>query len=347
MSGHVEHTQASPAPRKVGRGYLLSLFVGLGGAFGLFMGLLAYLDHSENLPPPAFTNSLCVDEKLKYLREREGTDPNLLVIGSSVAWRHVDNTIVRNQSSAIEPLNGAFCGLRANQSTYVADWLIDREPSVRTVVMVVDPQDFSGCAVARTDVFSREDADQYVYEQASSWPYYLRYFEPRSLLRNAMSVKTQRGTTEHWDPLVFNAYGDGPLNPDGDRGLHYAAAEPLDERCFAALSSFARTLHLEGRSLLLVSTPLNPEWKTRYDPNGALLETFDQRLLAALHGTPARYWNADRYWKAPADAFVDAIHMRWPAAQQFSVALAQNIATVTEPGPEKVKRKVADAALVQ
>jgi hypothetical protein len=347
MNGHAEHTQASPAPRKVGRGYLLSLFVGLGGAFGLFIGLLAYLDHSENLPPPAFTNSLCVDEKLKYLREREGTDPNLLVVGSSVAWRHVDTSLVRNQSPTIEPLNGAFCGLRANQSTYVADWLIDREPSVRTVVMVVDPQDFAGCTAARTEIFSREDADRYVYGHASPWPYYLRYFEPRSLLRNAMSVKTQRGTIKHWDPLVFTAYGDGPLNPRGDRGLHYAAPDPLDDQCFAALSGFARNLQLEGRSLLLVSTPLHPDWKRRHDPNGALLETFDQRLLAALKGTPARYWNADRHWKAPADAFVDAIHMRWPAAQQFSAALAQNIAAVTDPGPEKVRRKVADAVSIQ
>ncbi|MFG9976623.1 hypothetical protein ACG3QR_33220, partial [Pseudomonas aeruginosa] len=84
---------------------------------------------------------------------------------------------------------GAFCGLHANQSTYVANWLLDREPSVRQVVMIVDPLDFAGCWKVPDAVFDRTHADQYVYQQASRWGYYMRYFSPRSLLRNAQTVK--------------------------------------------------------------------------------------------------------------------------------------------------------------
>ncbi|WP_462380231.1 hypothetical protein [Pseudomonas sp. Marseille-QA0892] len=330
-------------PRVAGRAYLLSLLLGIAGAVSLFALTLTFLGHTGNLPPPAFSNSLCVDEKLKYLRDRgPAGDPNLLVIGSSVAWRHVDTGRLREQLPDIQPLNGAFCGLSAHQSTYVADWLIDREPSIRDVVMVVDPQDFTACSAKPAAVFDREDADDYVYEGAVQWRYYLRYFEPRSLVRNAIRVKHQRTDEHNWDPLIFTEYGDGPLNPEGDRGLHYAAANPLDDACFGALEAFARAQHAEGRKLLLVSTPLHPEWKRRYDPAGDLLSRFDQRLTAALQGTSGRYWNADRGWTVPEDAFVDAIHMRWPAAQQFSDALASNLG-VSAPALRPVGN-VADVA---
>ena len=39
----------------------------------------------------------------------------------------------------------------------------------------------------------------------------------------------------------------------------------------------------------------------------------------------AQYWNADREWVAPPAAFVDAIHLRWSAVQDFSMALAEQL----------------------
>ena len=172
--------------------YLLGVFAGLFGMLGAFAALLAWLHHSDNLPPPAFSNSLCVDEKLRFLRHNPIDQPNLLVIGSSVAWRHVDGDVLRSSAPELRPFNGAFCGLHANQSAYVADWLLDRQPSIRQVVMIVDPLDFAGCWKVPDAVFDREDADHYVYQQASRWGYYMRYFSPRSLLRNARTIKAQR-----------------------------------------------------------------------------------------------------------------------------------------------------------
>ena len=201
---------------------------------GAFAALLAWLHHSDNLPPPAFSNSLCVDEKLRFLRHNPIDQPNLLVIGSSVAWRHVDGDVLRSSAPELRPFNGAFCGLHANQSAYVADWLLDRQPSIRQVVMIVDPLDFAGCWKVPDAVFDREDADHYVYQQASRWGYYMRYFSPRSLLRNARTIKAQRANEIEWDPLVFTRHGDGPLEPRADRGLFYGEPDPLDNSCFAA-----------------------------------------------------------------------------------------------------------------
>src|SRR5690606_34348371 len=98
---------------------------GVLGALGLFWLALFWLERTENLSPPAFSNNLCVDEKLDFLRSNPIVSPNLLVIGSSVAWRHVDGDALVREIPDANPLNGAFCGLFANQAVYVANWLLD------------------------------------------------------------------------------------------------------------------------------------------------------------------------------------------------------------------------------
>ena len=326
MARSVDTCPDEAEQRSVRAGYLLGMFAGLIGMLGGFAALLAWLNHTDNLPPPAFSNSLCVDEKLHFLRHNPIDDPNLLVIGSSVAWRHVDGDVLIDQAPGVRPLNGAFCGLHANQSTYVANWLLDREPSIRQVVMIVDPLDFAGCWKVPDEVFNREHADRYVYQQASRWGYYMRYFSPRSLLRNAQTVKAQRANEIEWDPLVFTRHGDGPLEPRGDRGLFYGKPDPLDNSCFAALGKLSDRLQAEQRQLLVVSTPLHPQWKATIDADGSFLTRFDEKLTAAIaRNGGAQYWNADREWVAPPAAFVDAIHLRWSAVQGFSVALAEQL----------------------
>lgn len=309
---------STPGPFRL---YLLSLSAGLLGALGLFCFSLFWLEKTDNLPPPAFSNNLCVDEKLNFLRSNPIVSPNLLVIGSSVAWRHIDGDALVREMPAATPLNGAFCGLFANQAVYVANWLLDREPSIRQVIMVADPQDFMGCWRVPDAVFSRTDVDAYMAERSTPWSYYMRYFSPRSLMRNAMTVKDQRAGVSEWDPLVFNRYGDGPLITDKSRSLLYGEPEALDRHCFDALHALSQRLNTEGRRFMMVSTPLHPQWKATYDPEGKFLADFDNRILASLGDSGAFYWNADKEWHAPVNAFVDAVHLRWSAAQQFSDAL--------------------------
>jgi len=315
----------SSSGSRISAGYLLALFGGMAGALTAFWMLLLGLRGTDNLPPPAFSNSLCVDEKLSFLRENPIESPDLLVIGSSVAWRHIDGDAIVRHSPGTRPLNGAFCGLHANQSVYVANWLLDREPTVRHVLMVVEPQDFAGCWRVSAAVFNRNDVDQYVYEKTSPWLYYMHYFSPGSLMRNALKVKDQRANRIEFDPLVFNRYGDGPLNTVNSRELLYGRPEALDSTCFNALQTLATRLYQEGRQLTVVSTPLHPDWKAQQDPTGVFLANFDQQLATALAPTKAQYWNGDKEWITAKTSFIDAIHLRWSAAQKFSEAMVQEI----------------------
>lgn len=307
------------------RSYVVAVVSGMLATLGIFCLFLFSLDATGNLPPPAFSNSLCADEKLNFMRDNPMEDPNLLIVGSSVAWRHVDSEVLSDQAPGVKPFNGAFCGLHANQTLHVADWLLDREPSVEAVVMLVDPLDFANCSTVPDAVFDRRDADDFVYGDAWRWQYYLRYFSPVSLTRNAAQVKKQRSNEIEMNPLVITRFGDGPLNTAQSRGLFYGQPDPLEPDCFSALRELAERLEGEGRSFMVVATPLHPRWKEKEDPTGEFIASFDRALIDTLDGTGARFWDADNEWAASPEAFVDAIHMRWSAVQMFSKELATHL----------------------
>ncbi len=79
---------------------------------------------------------------------------------------------------------------------------------------------------------------------------------------------------------------------------------------------------------MVVSTPVNPDWKAKEDPDGTFLADFDARILDVVKTTNARYWDADGEWTTARASFTDAIHLRWSAAQEFSADLARHLRVV-------------------
>lgn len=321
-SGPAGATAAGAQP--VSPRYLLTVLATAAGALASFCLFLAGLQVTGHLPPPNIANTLCVDEKLAFHREHPPGSPNLLVVGSSVAWRHFDGEAAVRAAPGLVPLNGGFCGLRANQSAFVTDWLLDRLPSVRGVLMIASPQDFSECRSRPAAVFNRVDADSYVFDRAWSLPFYLRYLDPRPFLRNIRTVAAQRRNDIPLDPLVFDRFGDGPLNTEVVRDtLLYGAVPSYDPACFAALRDMARRVEAGGRRLMVVSTPLHPDWKALHDPDGRSRAAFAAGLRGAVEGTGAAYWDGDHGTGFAAAAFTDAIHLRWSAVDDFTEAMGR------------------------
>jgi len=299
--------------------YLVALGASLLGAAAVFYICLFALQGNGRLPPPAFSNSLCVDEKLEYLRAHHTEQPNLLVIGSSVAWRHFDGEAARKIAPGVKPLNGAFCGLSANQSVFTANWLLDRNPSVRDVVMIASPLDFEDCTGKPTAVFDRKDVDGFVYGDASRWPSYTRYFDPISLARNAGKIADQRSGVNKVDPLVFDRYADGPLDNNDYRGLLYGALNRQDPACFKAMADLSARLTKEGRRLMIVATPMRWNWKD-VGRNRQFIAEYNARL-AAIPG--AEFWDGDSL-HMPEAAFFDAVHIRWSTVAGFTEQMARH-----------------------
>lgn len=312
------------APAAAGR-YLFAMLAGVTSCFMLFVALLAVLDRSGHLPPPAFANSLCTDEKLNFLRDHKVDSPNLLVVGSSVAWRHIDGETLVSMLPGTRPLNAGFCGLTVNQSVFVADWMLDRYPRVNDVLLVVSPQDLTRCNATRTEVFSRTDADRFVFGDAWRWSYYFKYFDPISLARAASTIKDRRAGHTDFEDLVMNRFGDGPLDTTLTRGLGYEERDPLDPTCFEALKTLVTRLKRDGKTLSIVTTPIHPEWIRQDNARQVLVSDANARLKSFSAAEGVFFWNAATEWVTPKESFVDAIHLRWSVAKQFTAAIARHL----------------------
>ena len=301
--------------------YLVVLAGSALAALAAFYLVLMGLETTNRLPPPAFSNSLCVDEKLEHMRTHKPSSPKLLVIGSSVAWRHFDGASAEKVSPGSAPYNAGFCGLFADQSVYVANWLLDRNPSVKEVLLLAVPQDFEDCTGHPAAIFDRKDADEFVYGGASRWRYYLRYFDPISLVRNAKGIAAQRSGANDLDPLVFDGYGAGPLDTSVSRDLTYGPVFRQDPACYAAVAALSKRLKSEGRRLMIAATPIHPDWKAQYDPQGKMVGAFTSGAKAI---PASEFWDGDKANLFDKSAYTDAVHFRWSAAGKFSQALASN-----------------------
>jgi hypothetical protein len=316
---------AEQALAHASRRYMIALGVGLAATFALLSILFVVLDRSASLPAPALANSGCVDQKLDFLREHPPQDPELLVMGSSVAWRHFDGGVMGRQGARAQPLNGGFCGLTMGQSRTVAGWLLTRLPSVRRGLVIVAPQDFERCAGVGP-AFDVEAADEYVFEHGWKWGFYFRYFDPVSLVRNIWHKRQERARRVPLDPHESDAYGGSLLATDETRELTYGPVYKLDGACFSALRELALDFQRAGRPLAVAQTPLHPAWKQQFDPDRAMLRSFRAQLEAALTGTGAVYWDGERASALAADAFTDAIHLRGSAARELTEAMARDLA---------------------
>ncbi len=327
MEKQAEHSGISRQKFLVSREgrYIRWVFGGAIAGFVTVSALFAALGQTEYLPPPPLANNLCIDEKLAFLRDHPPVDPNFLVVGSSIAWRNIDSSVVARDMPGSRPVNGAFCAMSIHQAAATAEWLIEQWTSIEEVLLIVGPQDFKNCRDPAR-VFDFDDASQFVFERKPSWRFYLRYFDPVSLLRNAI-LRARRAN----DPLTqarsvaLTEYGDGPIETRG-RDLLFGHLPKLDQLCFDALYSLATRLSNEGRKVMVVATPIHPEWTALYDADGAVRDNFARGVEKALMNTGAEYWNAEEAGiLSGADAFVDAVHMRWSAAGNFTKQILREL----------------------
>ena len=302
------------APAPVGRarplqGPVLYLAVVAGtivAGMAVFVGLLLGLDVAGLKPPPAFTNSHCIDAKLEFLRRQPPLKPTHLVVGSSIALRNIDGAAIARDNPHVRPLNGAFCGLAMNQSAFATRFLLDRLPGISDVLLLLDPFDMSTCRASKTAVFDQADVGAYL-SGAPDLDYYFKYFDLFSLITNAAGRKE-----------TFTPYGDLPLDTDRYFGLVYGPPRPSQPECLAALNAFALDMQKRGIALTVATMPLMSGWSREYDPASRAPKALAAELASALAGTQARLSDTWSTIDVPAADFTDAVHLRGSATGRFT-----------------------------
>jgi len=281
------------------------------------LGMLYVLNAIGSLPPPPVTATYCIDEKFKFLAERDLDDVDLLAVGSSVTWRNLDMTPFAAKGIAERPINAAPCYLHMDQVAFLARFLLDHLDRVKTVVSVVAPRDFANCNEAERAFFSPDRAAPYVFEGASPLYVYITNFRPTPFLRDAWHIAEKRSSPKVFGPLFMDGYGSGPIEGTST----WSPPPRFDGTCFDALADFEAMLAERGVRLVLVSFPSSPDWLAAHDPHGDVTREFESRLRASLSDDgslfqPSAAFAFDR------SRYFDYVHLQWEGAQEFSSTVA-------------------------
>ena len=77
--------------------------------------------------------------------------------------------------------------------------------------------------------------------------------------------------------------------------------------------------------IMVVTMPMHPDWVARHDADGSVRRGMARRVETAIAGTGADLWNAAAAGVLPAEAFTDALHIRWSATGLFTRAIVRNL----------------------
>lgn len=303
--------------RPAARAYVLGFFGLVVICVGAFALVLAVLDRLAMLPPPPITGTTCVDEKFKFLAERDLSGVDLIAVGSSVTWRNLDVAAFQQRGLARRPVNAAPCYLHVGEMAYYADFLLSRMPKVQTVVSVLAPRDFERCSARREAFFPTTLAGRYVFDDMAPFPIYLTNLVPHRFMRDVLRIRQMRSDPKASLTLVMDEHGAGPMHASAD----WLPEPAFADMCFAALTELERTVTVKGARLIVATLPMQPQWRALYDPDGQIIRAFEQRVRAALVNPTTLLHSGSQVAVQPL-AYGDAIHFLWDSAVHYSATLA-------------------------
>src|SRR5918993_2346398 len=147
------------------RSYFAGLLGGALLAFALVVGGLGLLAWMDRLPAPPITKVEFLDEKLRFLRERQDLDPTFVLVGSSMALRQFDGRPFASRLGQEHVLNGASTLINVHQTRFLTSFYMEHLPKLQTIILMLGPPDFKNCTTTSANLFDPEDASGYAFKQ--------------------------------------------------------------------------------------------------------------------------------------------------------------------------------------
>jgi len=140
-----------------------------------------------------------------------------------------------------------------------------------------------------------------------------------------------RQQTPFTGELFLDRYGSGPLQVPTSmrRGLRYGAIEP-DPTCVAELIALSRDLAARHRRLVLVFTPLHPDYRRAYPGVASWLAEIAAQVESATGADRTHVVSLHDHPDFAAPDFFDAVHLEWPGVKRLSKLI---LASMANPAP--------------
>ncbi|MGP3722278.1 hypothetical protein SAMN05421763_11024 [[Luteovulum] sphaeroides subsp. megalophilum] len=302
------------------RSYILSAAAGMvlmAGALAAAFTAAAAI-WPDRMPPPAISGSIATDEKLKYLRDRGREPVDVLAIGSSITWKHLDGAPFDGRVGNF--VNGGTAYLQVHEIRTFTRFYLDLYPRISQVVMLSALPDYGTCA-GEGRIMDLEDAASYVRGRMPEAWFYMRYFAP---LRYVLQARRRSERLKPYDAFGYwlDRHGTTPSMLPTEVGYDLRYDEiALDPACLEALDGLNRDLTARGVTFTLVMTPVAPRYSDLHPATTRATERIESFArsrgirLIDFFGDPS-FEDAD-FW--------DAFHMQWPAARRLSREVADTL----------------------
>ena len=321
------------------RTYLSGLFLGGLVAITVIAGtfVVAMKFWPQNLIAPAISSVDSVNEKFRFIRRRPELDPQIISVGSSITWRHIDGAAFSTATGSAF-LNGAAGLLAVHQTRSLARLYMDLFPRASTFVMLTSLPDFSECNQGR-NFFDSEDAKSYIRAERPELFYYLKY------LTIARYYTASRIWPQETVPFAgsrwLDAFGSSPLQT-ADRGLRYGPLA-FDAACIEELKQFSSELRKRGRQLAVVVMPPRPEYRARYPEASVRLDTLVDEVEPQFHSDGNLLVDL-RDIDLPSSDYWDAFHLQWSAVRRLNADLSKHVVPfVRHEDPQRDRKEHRDS----
>ena len=272
------------------------------------VGLLGLLEFKGRLAPPPLSATLCIDEKISFLRNRDLSQVRIMGAGSSATWRNLDMSVFGLDPT--KALNAAPCFLHIDQTAFLVSLLAEMMPNLQNVITIVAPRDFENCSPQLTQIFDPALGTAFIQKQIPVWLPYVVNMRAPYILRTAITLPSERALNQ-------DAYGSSPLK----QANSWRPAPVFDERCFVAFKNYSLAMAQKQVRLWIATVPTMPEWADSYDPTGVIIKRWTHRLKElSQSGT---HIVDGREISFRSEQFADSVHLLSPFDREFSQFVAE------------------------
>jgi len=292
------------------RRWLLQVSALVLAGLGLVAISVSLLATANRLPAPPLTGTACINQKLAFLQAAELQTATVIAVGSSATWRNLDMERLERSLPGTRAINAGTCYLHVDQTAFLTDLILKSAPKVTTVITVLAPRDFENCTPRDTAIADPTLIRAYLAGFLPSWALHLVNFRPFYLLTRALDRDSEQN-----DEMRSDRYGSSHL-------YYPIAWEPplaIDDRCFGAVERLERYATASGARLIVATVPTKPAWSAKFDPNGAVVGDWTEKVRARLRHS---VFLDGRRLAWPNERFADPVHLLWPAGAEYSDFIA-------------------------
>lgn len=215
----------------------------------------------DYLPAPRITNSYSLNEKLKFVAERKKKNPEIISIGSSIAFNNLSSQVIVDSFKTDSYLNMSSWGMRIRDSY----WIIKESITLlkpKRVIIASSITDFNGPSI----VYNIDNLEDYL-KPGNLFNFQIQNLDLKYFFKRLITNSWYFNSNDIYKSLKFDDYGavllsDSHLEVIEKRWMQEVSFDYLSPESYMYLDSISRYLAEERIELVFIQSPVREAIRT-------------------------------------------------------------------------------------